>query len=168
MVSPEEVGERYLTVQHRMHRIMDEEMSRSGLSLARTKVLVRLRRGPARQNVLAAEFGVSPHTITEAIDALERDGLVERQADPTDRRAKLVTMTSAGGAAFTVAAAARGRLLKQIFGALGAEDRETLFRLLATLDAAAAAKGTARCPAGRAREQQAAATAHAPAAGGEK
>jgi DNA-binding MarR family transcriptional regulator len=167
MVSPEEVGERYLAVQHRMHRIMDEEMCRSGLSLARTKVLVRLRRGPVRQNVLAAEFGVSPHTITEAIDALERDGLVERQADPTDRRAKLVTMTSAGEAAFTVAVAARGRLLKRIFGALSAEDRETLFRLLAALDAAAAAEGTAQCPAGREGQQQAAATARARSAGGD-
>jgi DNA-binding MarR family transcriptional regulator len=35
--------------------------------------------------VLAAEFDLAPRTITDVIDALERDGLAERQADPTDR-----------------------------------------------------------------------------------
>lgn len=46
---------------------------------------VRLSRGAVRQSVLAAEFDLAPRTITDVIDALERDGLAERQADPTDR-----------------------------------------------------------------------------------
>lgn len=139
MVSPEQVGERYLTVHHRMRRAVDEGMSVSGLSLARTKVLVQLRqRGPTRQSVLAAEFEVAPHSITDIVDALERAGLAARQADPTDRRAKLVALTSAGDAALAVASATRERLLKQIFGALDADDRVTIVRLLDVLDGAVA------------------------------
>jgi DNA-binding MarR family transcriptional regulator len=140
VVSPEQVGERYLSVHQRMRRAVDDGMSGSGLSLARTKVLVQLRqRGPTRQSVLAVEFGCAPHSITDIVDALERAGLAVRRADPTDRRAKLVALTSAGEAALAVASATRERLLKQIFGALDAGERATMVRLLDALDGAAAA-----------------------------
>ena len=73
MVTPDQVGERYLTVHHRMFRAVNDEMSGCGLSMARTKVLLRLReRGPVRQSVLAADFGLSPHSITDIVDGLER------------------------------------------------------------------------------------------------
>jgi DNA-binding MarR family transcriptional regulator len=138
MISPEQVGERYLAVHHRMFRAVNDEMSGCGLSMARTKVLRRLReQGPTRQNVLAADFGLSPHSITDLVDGLERAGLAERRADPTDRRAKLVAITGAGQASLDVANATRERLLKHIFGALSEPDRATFLRLLGSLDAAA-------------------------------
>jgi DNA-binding MarR family transcriptional regulator len=144
MVSPEQVGERYLSVHHRMHKAVDDGMSATGLSLARTKVLAELRRrGPTRQSVLAADFGFAPHSISDIVDALERAGLAERRADPTDRRAKLVALTSAGEAALAVASATRERLVMQVFGALDADDRVTMVRLLDALDAAVAALSAA-------------------------
>jgi DNA-binding MarR family transcriptional regulator len=109
MITPEQVGERYLAVHHRMFRAVNDEMNGCGLSMARTKVLRRLHeQGPIRQNVLAAELGLSPHSITDA-----------------------------GEAGLEVANATRERLLKQIFGALSEADRETLLRLLDSLDEAA-------------------------------
>jgi DNA-binding MarR family transcriptional regulator len=138
MITPEQVGERYLAVHHRMFRAVNDEMNSCGLSMARTKVLHRLHeQGPTRQNVLAVEFGLSPHSITDMVDALERLGLAERRPDPTDRRAKLVAITEAGEASLDVANATRERLLKQIFGALSEADRETFLRLLDALDGAA-------------------------------
>jgi DNA-binding MarR family transcriptional regulator len=135
MVTPEQVGERYLEVHHRMFRAVSDEMNGCGLSLARTKVLRRLHdQGPTRQNVLAADLGLSPHTITDIVDGLERLGMAERRPDPTDRRAKLVAITDAGQAGLDVANATRERLLKQIFGALSEADRATLIRLLDSLD----------------------------------
>jgi DNA-binding MarR family transcriptional regulator len=135
MITPEQVGERYLAVQRRIFRAVNEEMSECGLSMARTKVLMRLReQGPTRQNVLAANFGLAPHSITDIVDALERQGLAERRPDAADRRAKLVAITDAGEACLGVASATRERLLKQIFGALSQEDRVTLVRLLDVLD----------------------------------
>ena len=142
-MSPEQLGERYLQVHHRMYRAFDGGMSACGLTLARTKVLARLQLGgPARPSVLAAEFGVAPRTITELVDILERDGLVARKADPTDRRAVLVTLTGEGEAALAVAGATRTRLMKQVFGALEADDRATMARLLQTLDDAMAPLST--------------------------
>jgi DNA-binding MarR family transcriptional regulator len=138
MITPEELGERYLAVHHRMIRAVNGEMSGCGLSLARTKVLTRLKEhGPTRQNVLATDFGMAPHSITDIVDALERQGLAQRRPDATDRRAKLVAITAAGEACLGVAYATRERLLTQIFGALSETDRATLIRLLGSLDEAA-------------------------------
>ena len=92
------------------------------------------------------ECGVGAHSITDIVDALERDGLAERRADPTDRRAKLVALTGAGESALTVASAVRERLLQQVFGALEAGDRATMVRMLDALDAAAAALITSSSP----------------------
>jgi DNA-binding MarR family transcriptional regulator len=138
MITPEQVGERYLAVHHRMFRAVNDEMNGCGLSMARTKVLRRLHeQGPTRQNVLATDFGLSPHSITDLVDALERLGLAERRPDSTDRRAKLVAITDAGEASLNVANVTRERLLRQIFGALTEADRATLLRLLDGLDEAA-------------------------------
>jgi DNA-binding MarR family transcriptional regulator len=138
MTTPEQVGERYLAVHHRMFRAVNDEMNGCGLSMARAKVLRRLHeQGPIRQNVLAADLGLSPHTITDIVDALERLGMAERRPDPTDRRAKLVAITEAGEASLDVANATRDRLLEQLFGALSEADRATLLRLLERLDEAA-------------------------------
>ena len=121
-----------------MLRAVNDEMNGCGLSMARTKMLQRLHgQGPTRQNVLAADFGLSPHSITDIVDGLERLGLAERLPDPTDRRAKLVAITDAGEAGLDVANATRERLLKEIFGALSEADRATFLRLLDGLDEAA-------------------------------
>jgi DNA-binding MarR family transcriptional regulator len=138
MITAEQVGERYLAVHHRMLRTVNDAMSGCGLSMARTKVLLRLReQGPVRQSSLAADFGLSPHSITDIVDGLERLGLAERRPDRTDRRAKLVAITEAGEACLDVANATRDRALSQIFGALSQDDLATLMRLLDSLDDAA-------------------------------
>ncbi len=138
MITPEQVGERYLAVHHRMFRAVNDEMAGCGLSMARTKVLRRLcEQGPTRQSVLAADFALSPHSITDIVDGLERLGMAERRPDPVDRRAKLVAITDAGRTALDVANATWERLLTQIFGSLSEADRETLLRLLGSLDEAA-------------------------------
>jgi DNA-binding MarR family transcriptional regulator len=140
VISAEHMGERFITVYHRLHRVADDYMSASGLSLSRTKVLRQLQRsGPTRQGVLAVHFGVVPHSITDIVDGLERDGLAERLPDSADRRAKLVALTDKGAAALVVAGAARERLLNHVFGAIDPDEREVLTGLLDRLEAAAAA-----------------------------
>jgi DNA-binding MarR family transcriptional regulator len=138
MITAEQAGERYLAVYHRMFRAVNDEMNGCGLSMARTKVLRQLsEQGPTRQNLLATHFGLSPHSITDIVDGLERLGLAERRPDATDRRAKLVAITEAGQACLDVANATRERLLTQIFGTLSEADRATFLRLLDSLDEAA-------------------------------
>lgn len=48
---------------------------------------------------LAERTRLDPSTVSRALATLVADGLVERQADPTDRRATQLTVTDAGRAA---------------------------------------------------------------------
>ena len=50
------------------------------------------------QHELAAAVGIEGPTLTRHLDALERQGLVRRGQDPTDRRAVVVELTPEGHA----------------------------------------------------------------------
>jgi DNA-binding MarR family transcriptional regulator len=52
--------------------------------------------GPKRQLDLAAQLGVDRTVMTYLLDDLEKAGLVQRQADPSDRRARLIVPTEQG------------------------------------------------------------------------
>ncbi|MEU7633240.1 MarR family winged helix-turn-helix transcriptional regulator [Nocardia sp. NPDC049220] len=53
---------------------------------------------------LADAAGMTPQSMGELVTNLERCDLVTREVDPTDRRARVVTVTEAGRAALSVAA----------------------------------------------------------------
>ncbi len=52
--------------------------------------------GPARQSAIAAGLGVSRAAVTQRVADLSSRGLVEIADDPTNRRAKLVSLSAAG------------------------------------------------------------------------
>ncbi len=66
------------------------------LSFARIKALQQLAGGPMAMRVLAGRLGADPPYVTLISDDLEQRGLVQRSVHPTDRRAKLLTITPAG------------------------------------------------------------------------
>ncbi len=51
------------------------------------------RAGPARVTVMAGALGLDRTTVTRHLDELESRGLIERTADPDDRRAVVVRLT---------------------------------------------------------------------------
>ncbi|MGR6320470.1 MarR family transcriptional regulator [Micromonospora soli] len=94
---------------------------------------VLMRHGAVRPSVLAEHLGIAPRSATEVVDGLEERGLVERRPDPVDRRATLVAPTAEGrrvGEAIRVARAAEA---ERFFGALDADDRAELTRILRRL-----------------------------------
>jgi DNA-binding MarR family transcriptional regulator len=71
------------------------------LSVTQLRVLARLYVGPppkALTSELARELDVSGPTVSDALAALHRKGLVERSADPADRRRQLLGLTAPGRA----------------------------------------------------------------------
>jgi DNA-binding MarR family transcriptional regulator len=111
----------------RMRRLVDAELSDCGLSLSRTKLLSELKdSGPVNQGALAAVFGLAPRTVTELVDTLERDGLVERRTDPSDRRARQVHLTPAGEQARERAVATRKKVIDRALGGLNEQQRAGL------------------------------------------
>lgn len=136
---PEGVGLRFLLTGYRLRRVVDDQMSIGGLSLARTKVLQVLhQRGPQRQASLAAELGMAARSITQALEAMERDGLVTRRADPGDGRAKLVELTADGASALAAGTAAGEEALRQIFDGLDQDQLADLDSVLGVIDAGVA------------------------------
>ena len=67
------------------------------LNLPQASLLAFLQEsGPLTQTRIAEGLGIGRAATGSTIDGLERRGLVERQPDPTDRRAWLVATTQAG------------------------------------------------------------------------
>lgn len=86
--------------------MMQQGVAERGLTTARAGVLWALfHDGPMTQRALATQRGVTPRNVTGLLDALQEDGLVVREAHPTDRRATLVSLTEKGR---TVTSALRG------------------------------------------------------------
>lgn len=54
----------------------------------------------SRQAKLADNMGVEPMTLSAYLDRLENRKLIARATDPTDRRAKIVTLTEISGKIF--------------------------------------------------------------------
>jgi DNA-binding MarR family transcriptional regulator len=74
-------------------------LANHNLSHGRLMLMVLLdenETGSLRSSELAELAGVSRATITGLLDSLERDKLVERSADPSDRRVVSVHLTAAG------------------------------------------------------------------------
>src|SRR4029079_15862792 len=86
----------YAATSHALERLAD---SRGGLPLGEHFLLVQIARGPEagiRPTDLAARSLLTKSGVTRAIDRLERDGLVARNACPTDGRAFHIVLTPRG------------------------------------------------------------------------
>lgn len=66
-----------------------------GMSVAQACVLGRISR-PRGMRELADELGCDASNITQIVTRLEARGLVERRANPDDRRSRQLTRTPAG------------------------------------------------------------------------
>jgi MarR family transcriptional regulator, 2-MHQ and catechol-resistance regulon repressor len=69
------------------------------LSAVEFEVLMRLARSPEgrlRMTDLAGQTSLSTSGVTRVVDRMDRDGLVGRQACPSDRRSSFAVITPAG------------------------------------------------------------------------
>ncbi len=79
-----------------MRRAFQRRLEGSTLTLAQARALVYVSRNEGvRQIDLADLLEVQPITLARLIDQLAATGLVERRADPVDRRAYQVFLTRA-------------------------------------------------------------------------
>jgi MarR family transcriptional regulator, transcriptional regulator for hemolysin len=74
----------------------DQKARLYGMTRAQWAVLLQLeRREGLKQSELAEALDIQPITLTRLVDRLCRNGLIERRADPNDRRAKQLYLTAA-------------------------------------------------------------------------
>lgn len=105
------------------------------ITLARFDYLAQLQRHPAglRMNVLSRYLMVTGGNVTGLTDELERDGLVTREEDPSDRRSFLLRLTDAGRQTFDAIAAAHEAWLVELCTGAEGGSLEALYEQLGTL-----------------------------------
>jgi DNA-binding MarR family transcriptional regulator len=120
---------------HLLRRVRRDDQT-LGLSAARLSALsVVVFAGPIRISALARAEQVQTPTMTPIVAALERDGLVVREADAADARAALLRATPKGARLMAEGRARRVALLAADLRALPARDRGTLARAVEVLEA---------------------------------
>ena len=129
-----ELGDLFMSVARDLRRRQAHALEPFGLTPSESRALrVLSRHQPVRLGDLAAQLRVVPRSATDVVDALERSGLVARSADPADRRATLLSLTSTGAALLDEIGAARQREVNGFFDRLSAADRAALTGVLARL-----------------------------------
>lgn len=94
---PETLGYLLMQICRANRSKAQEHLSQIGLHTGQEMFLLRLWHADGQtQTELADEICVQPATITRMIDRLTKEGLVERRADPEDRRVSRVYLTEAG------------------------------------------------------------------------
>ncbi len=114
---------------------VEARLSDVGLSLAKLAALHRLTEAgeslPLGQ--LADRLACVKSNVTQLVDRLEADGLVNRTGDPNDRRSRLAVLTDAGRFAYTQGSEIQMQAERELFGVLTPEETDKLHELLGKL-----------------------------------
>ncbi|MEL4358217.1 MULTISPECIES: MarR family winged helix-turn-helix transcriptional regulator [unclassified Luteococcus] len=111
----------------RVHQLMmsriEQELKPFGITFSRFELLALLMFSSSRalpMSKVSARLQVHPASVTNTVDRLVRDGLVERRPNPDDGRGQLVGITDQG---ITLVHGAV-EVLNRVFTDLGLDDEE--------------------------------------------
>ncbi len=117
-----------------MRRAFQQRLKASALTLAQARALVYLaRREGVHQVELAELLEVQPITLARLVDQLERAGLVERRADPKDRRAYHLFLTRAAAPHLAAIEQVAAQVRAEALRSLGRGEAATLMLALRTM-----------------------------------
>ncbi len=117
-----------------MRKLADRRLASLGMTRAQWQALVSMQRmGALTQAALADILEVETATIARLIDRLETAGWVERRPDPTDRRVKLISMTTKASAIMDEVGVIGRKLREDMLEDIPTDDRERLLGELSTI-----------------------------------
>jgi MarR family transcriptional regulator for hemolysin len=107
----------------------DQRARRFGISRAQWGVLVRLNRSEGlKQSELADILDLQPISLTRLLDRLAENGLIERRADPNDRRANRLFLTPAARPLLEQLAELGNDMMATVLDGLDAKTVERMLR----------------------------------------
>jgi MarR family transcriptional regulator for hemolysin len=125
---PFEIGE----TAHALRKAFDRRAVGLGVTRAQWKALFRLEREPGlRQIELADMLDIEPITLSRIVDRLEESGLVERLADPSDRRAWRLHVTARAQPLIAKLHAIADEMIADAFAGIDPKDIEITRAVLA-------------------------------------
>lgn len=111
-----------------------ERLERLDLSPPHAGLLGMLRRGGGQsQQDVAESLGMHPSRMVALVDELESKGLIERRANPDDRRVYALFITPVGEKALRDIGRVNGEHLEALCAALDASERAELASLLSRI-----------------------------------
>lgn len=117
-------------------RLVDGGLRELGLAAGQLPVLVSLKKSKAlSQAELARIAQVEQPSMAQLLARMERDGLVERVADPQDKRSRLISLTPLAARRLPKAKALMDAHVEQALAGFSPEEIEQLTALLLRLDA---------------------------------
>ena len=117
-----------------LSREFDAALTAVGGSRPTWLVLLSLKTaGHRTQGELAGAVGIRQPTLSHHLDGLERDGLIQRERAPDNRRVQKVTVTEAGEALFLRLRRAAGSFDGRLRAGLDDAEMAELRRLFAQL-----------------------------------
>lgn len=120
---------------HEVEARLEGALGQVGLSLAKLNVLSRLVEAgePVPLGCLADRCSCVRSNMTQLVDRLEADRLVERVSDPNDRRSVRAALTDEGRARHAEGASLLAATEREVFAPLGESERQALARLIQQL-----------------------------------
>jgi MarR family transcriptional regulator, transcriptional regulator for hemolysin len=112
-------------------RVGDARLKTLGLAGAHLPVFAALQDGSTlSQTELARIAGVEQPTMAATLSRMERDGLIEREPDPSDRRSSLIRLSPAAFAKLPDLMALRAQAAEEALAGFDTAEREQLAGML--------------------------------------
>ncbi|MCJ1714783.1 MarR family winged helix-turn-helix transcriptional regulator [Microbacterium sp. M1A1_1b] len=135
-----EIAARLAAAVGRINRRARSDAASLGYGIVSALATVQ-REGPLRPGDLSRLEVVTKPTMTRILTELEQRGLIEREADPTDGRAFMVSITDAGVAAVEDARTQRTGIVAELIHDLPAADLAAIAGALDALERVAQGEG---------------------------
>ncbi|ASV38605.1 MarR family transcriptional regulator [Pseudomonas sp. NS1(2017)] len=117
-------------------RLYEGRLKELGFAVAQIPVLVALKHSEGLpQAELVRIVRVEQSSMAQLLGRMERDGMIERVADPADRRSRLITLTDAARKRMPAARAVMQQGTAQALEGFSEEEEATLLALLLRVNA---------------------------------
>ena len=119
---------------HRSMRGWSHFAKSTGLSMPQFSILMQLHhKGPCGMSEVSDRFDISPAAASQLVDKLVHAGYLERTEDPSDRRAKLLTLSAKGEELINQGTEERYRWMDDLAAVLSAEEQGKVSEALTLL-----------------------------------
>ena len=123
---------------HRSMRGWSHFAKSTGLSMPQFSILMQLHhKGPCGMSEVSERFDISAAAASQLVEKLVQAGYLDRTEDPTDRRAKLLTLSPKGEKLVQQGTEERYRWMDDLTSKLSAEEQKKVVEALNILTKAA-------------------------------
>ena len=116
------------------HLYLKNRMRQMGLAGSMHMILLRIQESPCCQDELGQRVLSDKAAVSRECACLEKMGLIETQADPADRRKRILCLTGAGERTAREISEVNGKISASLLKDISEEDREVFHRVMEMME----------------------------------